>query len=80
MKYEYSKADLKQIEINKKITLSLSPEIKQIKLLKFLKHYESKFTELEKSDTWQFITSHLMKIGFNYSEILNAYLIYNENR
>lgn len=80
MNFKYTKAELKQIEINKKITLSLSPEIKQIKLLKFLKHYESKFTELEKSDTWQFITSHLMKIGFNYSEILNAYLIYNENR
>ena len=75
--YEYTKEELKTLEKNKKIVLGLTKEQKAEKLTLFIRLYNKSFTHMEKEQIWNFILNHLTKMGFDYSQILTAYL--NEN-
>ena len=75
--YQYTKEELKAVEDNKKIVLGLTKEQKAKKLTLFIRYYNGEFNPMEKEQIWNFILNHLTRMGFDYSEILTAYL--NEN-
>lgn len=80
MNYTFNKSkltleQLSGLEKNKKLILTFKPKMRKIKVYKLLDFWiNQKGLNPNNPDEWNFILYYFMELGFNYSEILTAYI------
>ena len=84
MNYTFNKSkltleQLSGLEKNKKLISTFKPEIRKIKVYKLLDFWvNQKGLNPNNQEEWNFILYYFMELGFNYSEILTAYMRLND--
>ena len=72
-KSKFSKEKLKDVKKCQDRINGLSKDERKTKCRILLRHYMKSYN-INKPDIWNFILYYFMELGFNYSEILTAYM------